>query len=120
MGETLGIIAALGASALVIEKVVSFLRNAFDKAGRLSTFWWNVTALVLGVCYTLGWQINLAPALAALVPALSGSTRLTGVSGQVLTGLAIGAASGFWYATFQALEATVTRNSATPTVVKTK
>jgi len=110
--EAIGLIAAIGASALVIEKVVSFIRRAFDAGNRVKTFWWNLLALALGVAYTLGWQLNFAVAATKLIPALATSDRLAGVSGQVLSGLAVGAAAGFWYAAFQALEATVHRNNA--------
>jgi hypothetical protein len=109
--EAVGLIAAIGASALVIEKVVSFIRRAFDASNRVKTFWWNALALLLGVAYALGWQLNFAAAAAKLIPALATSGALDGVSGQVLTGLVVGAAAGFWYAAFQALEATVHRNN---------
>jgi len=35
--EAIGLIAAIGASALVIEKVVSFIRRAFDAGNRVKT-----------------------------------------------------------------------------------
>lgn len=111
MAEVFAVLATLGASALIVQKIVSFVRRAFDSGAKLATWFWNILALVLGVAYAVGWQINLAPALVALVPATHGSTRLSGTSGQVLTGLAIGAAAGFWYAIFQALEATVHKNT---------
>jgi hypothetical protein len=105
------VIASLGALALVDEKVVSFIRNAVDSAGRFPTYVWNLLAMVVGVAMALGWQLNLAPAVLALIPRFVSSSALSGTSGQILSGLAIGGAAGFAYGVLQALEATVTRNT---------
>lgn len=105
------VIVTLGALALTVEKIVSFVRNAFDSAGKFPTYIWNVLALIVGVGFALGWQLNLAPAVVGLIPAVADSSALSGTSGQILTGLAVGAASGFMYGVLQALEATVHKNS---------
>jgi tetrahydromethanopterin S-methyltransferase subunit F len=104
------ILAALGALALTVEKIVSFVRNAADPNGKLPTYLWNVLAMVVGVGFALGWQLNLVPAILAMIPALKESSALTGTTGQLLTGLGIGGAAGFAYGVLQALEATVHRN----------
>lgn len=103
------IIVSVGLLALTVEKIVSFIRNA--SGNKFPTWVWNVAAMVVGLGFALGWQLNLAPAVLALIPALKTSSALTGTSGQVLTGLAIGAASGFAYGVLQAIEATVHKNT---------
>lgn len=109
------VLVTLGALALTVEKIVSFVRNAVgrDASGvdKWPTWVWNVFALLVGLGFALGWQLNLAPAIVGLIPAVKDSSALDGTSGQVLTGLAIGAASGFAYGVLQALEATVHKNS---------
>lgn len=119
----LGVITLIGAGALVVEKVVEFVRSAVETKWHPSTFWYNLLALALGVAYAVGWKLDYTGAVLAQIPATVGMT-LSESTGRVLTGLAIGAASGFWWAIFQALKATVTRNeavavSAAP-IVKTK
>jgi hypothetical protein len=108
------VIVSLAALALTVEKIVSFLRHALPSEG-WPTWVWNVVAMVVGLGFALGWQINLVPSVLGLIPAFKASTALTGTSGQILTGLAIGASAGFAYGILQALEATVHRNqSAVP------
>jgi hypothetical protein len=96
--------------ALVCEKTVSFIRNAVDSGGKFPTYVWNLLAMVVGVAMAIGWELNLAPAVLALIPHFATSSALDGTAGQILSGLAIGGASGFAYGILQALEATVTRN----------
>jgi hypothetical protein len=114
----LDVVLAVGAIALTIEKIVSFLRNAFGKdaqgADKYPTWVYNVLALAIGVGAVIGWpDLNLAPAVVAQIPRFAATHALDGTSGQVLTGLIAGAATGFWYAAFQALEASVHRNRGT-------
>jgi len=123
MDTAAGILASLAALSLTVEKIVSFIRNAIGKTSegvdRFPTWVWNVVAMIVGLGFALGWQINLVPAVLKLIPAFEMSSALTGTSGQVLTGLAIGAGSGFAYGVLQALEATVHRNRAmTPTATQ--
>lgn len=120
MDTAAGILASLAALSLTVEKIVSFIRNAIGKtpegADKFPTWVYNVLAMIVGVAFALGWQINLVPAVLELIPAFKASSALTGTSGQVLTGLAIGGGAGFAYGVLQALEATVHRNRAmTPT-----
>jgi hypothetical protein len=120
MDTAAGILAALGALAITVEKIVSFIRHVLDPTGKFPTWVWNVLAMLVGIGFALGWQINLLPAVLKLIPAFETSSALTGTSGQVLTGLAIGGASGFAYGVLQALEATVHRNRAmTPKATQT-
>lgn len=109
------VIVSLGALALTVEKIVSFVRNAVDSAGRFPTYVWNVLAMIVGVGFALGWQLNLTPAILGMIPRFAGSSALSGTSGQILTGLAVGASAGFAYGVLQALEATVHRNTGTAT-----
>lgn len=110
------VIVSLAALALTVEKIVSFIRNAVGKdatgGDRFPTWVYNVLAMLVGVGFALGWQVNLAPSLLGLIPRFAASSALTGTSGQLLTGLAVGGASGFAYGVLQALEATVHSNRA--------
>lgn len=92
------VVAGLAAIAATVTATVAIVRRFINGPNddRFSTTTWPVLALLVGVGYCLGWQLNLAPAFFALVPALVGhASRLTGVAGQVLTGLAAGASAGF-------------------------
>lgn len=109
--EFSALLVTLGALALTVEKVVSGVRHIIDASGKFPTVVWNILALAVGIGFALGWQLNLAPAIVGLIPAVKDSGALEGTSGQLLTGLAIGAASGFFYGVLQALEATVHRNA---------
>jgi hypothetical protein len=95
---------ALAVIAATVTATVAIVRRLVDPGGGLPTSTWPICALVIGVGYCLGWQLNLASSFAALVPALAGHTsRLDGVSGQVLTGLASGAVSGFLHDLFDTI-----------------
>lgn len=118
MTEFGAILALAWSLSLVVTQVVAFFRNAFDSENRAPKWIWNVTALVVGLAFALGWQLNIAVALAALVPALADkASALSGISGQVLTGFIIGMASGFWNTIFQTLKSITTRNNATAATV---
>jgi len=83
--------------ALLVTKAVDLARNLFDKADSAPKWVWNVVAFIVGLVICLGWQFNYVTALADAVPALSGSTTLDGVAGQIITGLSVGAMASFWH-----------------------
>lgn len=114
MTEFAGLVVALGTLSLTVTKVVDFIRNAADKDGRLIGSWvWNVVAFGSGVAFTVGWQLNLGPQLLALVPALADKASvLSGLSGQILTGLLVGGGAGFWHEILAALSSIQTKNEA--------
>jgi hypothetical protein len=114
MLEFSAFVAALGALSLTTTKVVDLIRNVFDKQGRLVGSWvWNVVAFGVGIAFCLGWQMNLGPQLLTLVPALSDhASALSGVSGQVLTGVLVGGSAGFWHELLSALSSVQAKNEA--------
>lgn len=112
MNEFGSVVALIASMSLVVSQVVAFVRRAFDAGGRFDGSWlWNVVALVVGLGFALGWQLNAAVALVGLVPALAGSTSaVAGVSGQILTGFIIGMGAGFWHELLDALSSISTKN----------
>ena len=83
--------------AVGVTKIVDTVRNLFgDAQARVPKVAWNILALVVGVLFALGFELNLFDALAAAIPAIKGDIA-AGTAGQVLTGLSIGAMAGFWH-----------------------
>ena len=69
------------AAAATVTKAVDFLRNAIDSGGVAPKWLWNIAAFVLGIVAAWVGDLNIMPDQSV---------------GQVVTGLAIGAAaSGF-------------------------
>jgi len=100
------VLAAILVLGAAVTKTVDLVRNTVDKDASMPPATWNVLAFVVGVAYCVGWQIDLSAAILGLVPSLADQTsRLTGVAGQVLTGLLAGGASGFAHDLFQNLSA---------------
>lgn len=89
---------AIGPASLIVTKLVDTVRNLFDAGNTYPKAVWTILPFVIGVGYALGWQLNFS-GLVPLPPALAETLtpRLTGVAGQVLTGLAFGASAGFWH-----------------------
>lgn len=105
--------ATVAALSLTVTKVVDFIRNATDKEDTFPKWVWNVVALVIGLGFALGWELNIAESLVALVPALAESTaRVQGVPGEVLTGAVVGLSAGFWHEALDALSSMANRNNA--------
>jgi len=103
MPDLVAFLVAAGPLAILVTKSVDFLRNAFDKEDKYKGSWvWNVAAFAIGAGYCLGFAVNLAATI-ALRPELA--TRLTGVWGEVLTGLAVGAVASFWHEQMSAASA---------------
>ena len=101
MEQVVGIFAAFlvtaGPLAVGVTKAVDLIRNVADKNDTMPKFTWNVAAFVLGIGLCIGWGYNLAAALAEAIPKLTGSGALTGTSGELLTGIAVGAMASFWH-----------------------
>lgn len=102
------LLAAIVAGAAVVTGTVDVLKHLLAKAivkvSRSYDIIWTAAGFVVGVAYCTGWQINLAPQAMRLIPALATSTRLSGVGGQVVTGLVLGAFSRFGHEILDALE----------------
>jgi len=104
------VIAAFAALSLTVTKSVDLARNLFDGNATAPPVTWNVVALVIGVAYCLGWQIDLSAQVLSLVPALAPhSARLAGVTGQVLTGFLAGGGAGFFHELLDALSGVAKR-----------
>lgn len=97
IGALTGLLAAAVPLAVGVTKGVDLTRNLVDPSDRLPKATWNIAAFAFGILLAIGWQFNIAGGLADVVPALANSTRLDGVAGQLLTGVAIGAMSSFWH-----------------------
>src|SRR3990170_3424650 len=99
--EFAAVLTVLLAYGAVVTKTVDLARNLIDKNDSMPKATWNVAAFVIGVAYALGWQLDASVSILALVPALSEQAdRLSGVAGQVLTGLLAGGAAGFLHEVF--------------------
>lgn len=108
------LLATIVALALTVTKVVDFVRNAFDKGGTAPKWTWNVAALVVGLAFALGWSLNVAVDAARLVPALADQAeRLSGISGEILTGFIIGMGAGAWHEILDALSGIAKSNTTT-------
>jgi hypothetical protein len=106
MDSFAGVLAAIIILGAAVTKSVDLVRNAVDKDATMPPVTWNILAFVVGVAYCVGWQIDMTPAIISLIPSLADqSSRLSGVSGQVLTGMLAGGASGFAHDLFQNLSA---------------
>jgi hypothetical protein len=80
-----------------ITKIVDTVRNLFGDAQANVPKWvWNVLALVVGVVFALGFEINLLSPIAAAIPALKDWSP-DSTAAEVLTGLSLGAMAGFWH-----------------------
>jgi hypothetical protein len=92
MPDLTAFLVAVGPLAIMVTKTVDTLRNLTPDTDR--KWVWNIAAFTIGVAYCLLFGMNLAGEV-AFQPAVAGA--LTGVWGQVLTGLAIGATASFWH-----------------------
>lgn len=104
--------ATVGALSLTVTKVVDFFRNLLDKSDSWPKWSWNVASLVVGLAFCLGWQLNIAESLVAMVPALAGSTAaVQGLAGQALTGAVVGLSAGFWHEALDSLSSIANKNN---------
>jgi hypothetical protein len=80
-----------------ITKIVDTVRNLFgDKQANVPKWAWNVLALVIGVLFAVGFEINLFAPIAAAIPALKDWSPDT-TAAEIATGLSLGAMAGFWH-----------------------
>jgi hypothetical protein len=80
-----------------ITKIVDTVRNLFgDRQASVPKWVWNVLALVIGVAFAIGFEINLIAPIAAAIPALKDWSP-DSTAAEVLTGLSLGAMAGFWH-----------------------
>jgi hypothetical protein len=95
---------AVGPAAIVVTKAVDTVRNGVDANDSLPKVTWNILAFVFGVVLALAFQFNMIQPVLDAIPALkTGAEHLTGVWGQVLTGLGIGAVASGWHEKFAQL-----------------
>lgn len=89
-------ILAVGAYPLIVTKGTDMIRNLVDRnrATPLPPVLWNVVPFVLGIILAVVYEKNFASLIPNLPPALQDAT---GVKGEVLTGLGIGAIASGWH-----------------------
>lgn len=94
-------IAALGLFPVLVTKLTDTIRNLLDPMGtRFPKVAWNFVPFVLGVGICLIYQTDAHDLIAGLPPALA---HLSGVGGQIVTGLGLGALAGGWHEIFDLL-----------------
>jgi flagellar biosynthesis protein FliR len=97
-GTTEEVVATATVFAIVVTKSVDMIRNMFDTSPpRVPKQVWNALALGLGIATALIWRINILDNYS------SPTSFVQGVSGQILTGLAIGATASGYHELFDAL-----------------
>lgn len=96
-GALAAFLLAAGPLAVGVTKGVDLLRNLFDQQDRAPSWVWNVAAFGVGVALCVGWRFNPVAGLIDAIPATEGTSTLTGVAGQVLSGLILGGMAGFWH-----------------------
>lgn len=84
---------AFGPLAVADTKLVDMVRNLLPSGPR---WLWNVLAFGIGIAVCVLFQLNVVDALVHQVPALA-DTDLSGVSGQLLTGLGVGGFASYWH-----------------------
>ena len=94
------ILTATTVFALLITKIVDFVRNAFagGEGSQPPKWLWNLLALVLGVVVALVFDLNIF----AEITDSSGPAW----AGQVVTGLGMGATGSGWHEVLDALSGT--------------
>lgn len=100
-----GFLIALGALPIIVTKVTDMIRNALDTkrpdgTSRFPKVTWNVVPFLVGVAITLVYQLDYHDLIQGLPPGLQ---HLTGVGGQIITGLGLGAVASGWHELFDSL-----------------
>lgn len=95
MNPFIGFLAAITLYALAVQKATDFVRNTLDKADTWPKWSWIAVAFGFGVLWCLLTGFNQVATLTSLQPGVAG--HLTGVWGQVFTGLGIGGAASYWH-----------------------
>lgn len=106
---------AVGPLAVLVERGTMLVRMFVDSSGKWPSAVWIIVPFVLGVALCVGWEFNFVGTLAHSIPALADSTKFDGIAGQLLTGLAVGAAAGPWHE--KLAEVNMRRKAMTPTVL---
>jgi hypothetical protein len=84
--------------AIVVTKIVDFVRNSIDADAKVRKWVWNVLALGLGLVIALSFGLNVFTSF---------SDNATGDwAGRILTGLSIGATGSGWHEFFDLLSST--------------
>jgi hypothetical protein len=94
MPDFTAFLVAVGPVAIAITKLVDFVRS-FDKGDTWPKGLWIALALVLGVAMALLTGSNFADLIGGLRPEVADA--LGGTTGEILTGLAVGATASFWH-----------------------
>lgn len=112
---------AIGPLAIATTKVVDLVRNLADRGNRAPAWVWNAVAFAIGIGIAYGWDVNVLGPVAEAIPRLSGSGFLSGLGGDLLTGVVVGGAAGLWHEKFDQWSAVADANRAvaTPTRVTT-
>jgi hypothetical protein len=98
----------------VVTKSTDFVRNVLDANDTYPKWVWNVVPFVIALGYAIGWQLDASAALLALVPAFAkNATALTGLPGEILTGLLAFGAAGFLHEAFDSLSGIAKRSRTT-------
>jgi hypothetical protein len=96
-----------GPLAIICTKLVDTLRNIFDPAAtKVPKVVWNLASFVIGIVIALAYQADIHALIPGLPPVLD---NLTGIGGQVLTGLAIGAVASGWHEFFDLMSSVAKR-----------
>jgi len=97
---------AFGPLAVAVTKLVDMLRNLLDRTPESPwpKWVWNLAAFVIAGLVCVLFQLDVASALVAQVPRLSGLS-LTGTAGQLLTALGVGGFASYWHEHLDALSA---------------
>jgi hypothetical protein len=83
--------------AVGVTKIVDTVRNLFgEKQAAVPKWVWNVLALVVGIAFALGFEINLISPIAAAIPALKDWSP-DSTAAEIVTGISLGAMAGFWH-----------------------
>jgi hypothetical protein len=89
------LVSAVTILPVIVTKLVDTLRNAVDPDAKVYKVWWNIAALAIGIALAIIFKINAIASIS--------STPLQGITGQVLTGIALGTASSGYHEIFDAL-----------------
>lgn len=87
---------AFGPLAIADTKLVDLVRNALDKGDTWPKWTWNLLAFGLGLAVCILFELNVIEPLVQMIPRLAG-TDVTGVAGQIVTGLGVGGFASYWH-----------------------
>jgi hypothetical protein len=111
-GMTTEVVAVATVFGMVVTKTVDVLRNAFDNDDTLPKWLWNLAAFGLGIGMALVWQINMLDNYS------DKDSIVQGLTGRVLTGIAIGGVSSGYHELFDVLSSSAKRAKPPPTTAE--